>query len=272
MMGSPRAAIAAVAAVAAVALNKPVRKLDATIGELARRGLSAVGAGLRRLASPYCAICRVEHGDPVCPGCLQDFFDPGCTRCLVCGGRLSVVSPTAVPPGARCGRCLAEAPAFDRTIVLGDYAPPLDGMIMALKSGGRLDLARVFGHLLAERIGRHSSIDCLLAVPLALRRQRQRGFNQSMQIAQPIARRLAVPLLRGTLVRKRAGPPQQSLPLAARRGNVRGAFDLTRPLRAPCVAVVDDVMTSGATLDEVARVLKRAGAGQVINLVVARTD
>ena len=266
MMGSSRAAVAA------GVLHKPVRKLDATIGELARRGLSALSAGLRRLASPYCAICGIERGDPVCPGCLQDFFDPGCARCLVCGGRLSVVSPTAAAPAARCGRCLAEAPAFDRTIVLGDYAPPLDGMIMALKSGGRLDLARVFGHLLAERIGGHLSIDCLLAVPLALRRQRQRGFNQSMQIAQPIARRLAVPLLRRTLVRKRAGPPQQSLPLAARRGNVRGAFDLARPLRARRVALVDDVMTSGATLDEVAQVLKRAGAEQVINLVVARTE
>ncbi len=243
------------------------RKLDATIGELTRRGLSAVSAGLRRLASPYCAICRAEHGDPVCPGCLQDFLDPGCTRCLVCGARLTVVSPVA-----RCGRCLADAPAFDRTIVLGDYAPPLDGMVMALKSGARLDLARVFGDLLAERIGWHASIDCLLAVPLAVHRQRQRGFNQSMEIARPIARRLRLPLPRRTLVRMRAGPPQQSLPLAARRGNVRGAFGLSRLLPARRAAVVDDVMTSGATLDEVARVLKRAGVDQVVNLIVARTE
>jgi ComF family protein len=145
-------------------------------------------------------------------------------------------------------------------------------MIMALKSGGRLDLARVFGQLLAERIGSSASIDFLLAVPLAAQRQRERGFNQSMEIARSIARRLALPLLRRTLVRTRGGPPQQSLPLAARRGNVSGAFDLSQPLAAGRVAVVDDVMTSGATLHEVARVLKGAGCQQVVNLVVARTE
>ena len=161
---------------------------------------------------------------------------------------------------------------FDRTIVLGDYAPPLDGMVMALKAGGRLDLARVFGELLANRIAQRPPIDCLVAVPLAASRQRQRGFNQSIEIARVVARRLSVPLKRRALVRTRAGPPQQSLPLQARHGNVRAAFKLNGPLRGPCAAVVDDVMTSGATLDEVARVLKRAGLAQVINLVVARTD
>jgi ComF family protein len=115
-------------------------------------------------------------------------------------------------------------------------------------------------------------IEGLLAVPLAAQRQRERGFNQSMEIARSIARRLALPPLRRTLVRTRGGPPQQSLPLSARRGNVQGAFGLSQPLAARCVAVVDDVMTSGATLDEVARVLKRAGGQQVINLVVARTE
>lgn len=245
----------------------PSCKLNAAIDVLPRRALSLVSAGLRRLVSPHCAVCRVERGDPVCSGCLQDFFDPGCVRCFVCGVRV-----LAMPPTARCGRCLATAPAFDGTVVLGDYAPPLDGMVMALKSGGRLDLARVFGDLLAKRIGRHASIDCLLAVPLAVRRQRERGFNQSMEIARAIARCLALPVPRRTLVRTRAGPPQQSLPLQARRGNVRGAFGLSRPLSVRRAAVVDDVMTSGATLDEVARVLKQAGVEQVVNLVVARTE
>jgi len=237
------------------------------IGALARSALIRAGVGLRRLAAPYCAVCRVEPGDPVCRGCLQDFFDPGCPRCPVCGGRL-----TAAAPAMPCGRCLAAAPAFDGTIVLGDYAPPLDGMVMALKAGGRLDLARVFGQLLAERIGPRASIDCLFAVPLADRRQRERGFNQSMEIARVIARHLGVPLQRRTLVRKRAGPPQQSLPLQARRGNVRGAFGLNGPPTGRRAAVVDDVMTSGATLDEVARVLKGFGVERVVNLVVARTE
>jgi ComF family protein len=215
-------------------------------------------------------VCRVERGDPVCAGCRLDFFDPDCSRCVVCGDRLSVDRQSSTSP-QRCGRCLVAAPAFDHTIVLGDYAPPLDGMVTALKSGGRLDLARVFGHLLAERVGPVSSIECLCAVPLARQRHRHRGFNQSMEIARVVARHLALPLLRRALVRISGGPPQQSLPLQARRDNVKGAFHARGAIAVRCAAVVDDVMTSGATLDEIARVLKRAGVGQIVNLVVART-
>jgi ComF family protein len=258
-----RAVVPAVASTVAATLG-------ATIGA-ASDALHRVSAGLGRLAAPYCAVCRVERGDPVCSGCRQDFFDPSCARCAVCGDRLWSGPASTRSPARRCGRCLVAAPAFDCTIVLGDYAPPLDGMVTALKSGGRLDLARVFGHLLAERVGLRPSIDCLLAVPLARRRQQQRGFNQSLEIARVVARHLALPLLRRDLVRTAGGPPQQSLPLRARRDNVKGAFELRSTLAVRCAAVVDDVMTSGATLDEVARVLKRAGVEQIVNLVVART-
>jgi ComF family protein len=243
-----------------------LRSVGASIGAAATSAFLGINAGLRRLAAPYCAVCRVQRGDPVCPGCRQDFFDCSGARCVVCGDHLRVESRQTP-----CGRCLLAPPAFDRTIVLGDYMPPLDGMVTALKSGGRLDLARVFGDLLSERVGPRPAIDSVLAVPLARHRQRQRGFNQSMEIARVISRHLAVPLRARTLVRTGAGPPQQSLPLHARRANVRGAFTLGRALSARCAAVVDDVMTSGATLDEVAQVLKRGGVEQIINLVVART-
>jgi ComF family protein len=237
---------------------------------IASRIASTVASGLRRLAAPQCVVCRVEPGDPVCRGCLQDFFDPSLARCFVCAGRLPALL-AAAPLALRCGRCLAAPPGFDQTIALGDYAPPLDGMVIALKSGARLDLARVFGHLLAARVPDRAGFDCILAVPLAQRRQRERGFNQSLEIARVVARRLSVPLRRRALARVRAGPPQQSLPLQARHRNVRGAFALQSPLAARHVGVVDDVLTTGATLDEVAHVLKRAGAAQVVNLVIART-
>jgi ComF family protein len=229
--------------------------------------LHRIEAGLRRLAAPHCAVCLVERGDPVCCGCLQDFFDAHCTRCTVCAARLS-----GARSGVTCGRCLAAPPGFDRTVALGDYAPPLDGMVMALKSGGRLDLARVFGQLLAARAAHGVRLDCLVAVPLADSRQRERGFNQSLEVARVVARRLSVPLQRRSLTRVRPGPPQQSLPLQARRRNVRGAFALSGLPPARCVGVVDDVMTTGATLDEVAQLLRRAGVERVVNLVVARTD
>ena len=230
------------------------------------RLLHRIGAAARRLVAPDCAVCRVERGDPVCPGCLRDFFDPLSARCPVCAQRLP-----GLAPATDCARCVADRPAYDRTIAVGDYAPPLDGMVVALKSGGRLDLARVFGDLLAERLGA-VPIDCLLAVPLAAHRQRERGFNQSLEIARAVARRLSLPLLHRALSRTRGGPPQQSLPLQARRGNVRGAFALGGSLWGLRVGIVDDVMTSGATLDEIAGLVKRGGAAQVVNLVVARTE
>jgi len=230
-------------------------------------------AWLLRLAVPRCAVCdvcEVQDGDPVCRGCLRDFFDPACVRCAVCAAHLarSLAAPAAA---IRCGRCLASPPRFDFTVALGEFQPPLDGMVMALKAGGRLDLARVFGRLLAPRAAALGPVDGIVAVPLDPRRLRERGFNQSMQIAATVGAALQVPVWRFALARSRAGRPQQSLPLSQRRRNVRGAFTAS-PLPPACrLAVVDDVMTSGATLDEVAAVLKRAGAAHVVNLVVART-
>jgi len=239
--------------------------------KLATRLARRFGGALARVLAPQCAVCEVEDGDPVCAGCLQDFFDTDGARCSVCGARLVAA---LLPRGtaARCGRCLAAPPHFDRTLALGDYAPPLDGMITALKSGARLDLARVFGLLLAARAHGLGPFEAVLPVPLDPRRMRERGFNQSQQIAVTLARALAVPVLPGLLLRTRGGPPQQSLPLARRRRNVRGAFELVRRPGLRRLAVVDDVMTSGATLDEIARLLKRAGVEQAFNLVVARTD
>jgi ComF family protein len=237
------------------------------------RTFRRAGAALMRLAAPQCAVCQVNDADvggPVCAGCLCDFFDAGCIRCEVCAVRLA--GPLAAPGAAvRCGRCLAAPPRFDRTVVLGDYEPPLDGMVMALKSGGRLDLARVFGQLLAQRASCIEPVDGILAVPLDPKRLRERGFNQSLQIAATVGRALQVPVLRNALVRTRACRPQQSLPLTQRRRNVRGAFAVGRLQAARRVGLVDDVLTSGATLDEVAGVLKGAGVAQVVNLVVART-
>ncbi len=238
----------------------------------------SLGAGLRHLVSAQCPVCEIERGDPVCDGCLQDFFDASEPRCLVCAGRLP--APRAVSPAeggateparVRCGRCLARPAHFDRTIALGDYAPPLDGMVTAFKSGARLDLARVFGLLLAARARSLGPIGAIVPVPLSAQRMRARGFNQSLEMARTIGRSLNVPVLRQALVRRLSGPPQQALPLPARRRNVRGAFSAPRALAAKSVALIDDVMTSGATLDEAARTLKAAGAGPVVNLIVART-
>ncbi|HXF45088.1 MAG TPA: ComF family protein [Burkholderiaceae bacterium] len=220
----------------------------------------------RRLARA-CLLCGTQPGAPVvCTECGADFLSPARPRCACCAARLPEPAPA-------CGRCLREAPHFDATFTLADYAPPMDGVIVALKFGHRLELAAALGALLAQWARAALDLDdALIApVPLAFERQAERGFNQALEIARVAARDLGLPLATGALTRVKHAPPQEALGLAERRRNVRGAFAASDAVAGRRVIVVDDVMTSGATLDEIARVLKAAGAARVTNLVVART-
>src|SRR5262245_44017741 len=213
-----------------------------------------------------CVICATERGEPlVCRGCKEDFFASGTPRCARC----------AIPlfSGAElCGPCLRHPPHFDATLALADYATPIDGLVIALKFGHRLELAPLLGGLLAEQAhGLGRPYPLLLPVPLAFERLAERGFNQSFEIARAAARAMGATFDGRKLIRVRHAPAQASLRLDARRRNIRGAFVVRGNVRNLRVAVVDDVMTTGSTLDEVARVLKAAGAAHVTNLVIART-
>ena len=170
-----------------------------------------------------------------------------------------------------CGRCLADAPYFDATTALADYKPPVDRIVMALKFSARLDLASFFGTLLAQRLPRQQLCEAIvIPVPLAFERMRQRGFNQSHQMARAFAAAGALRFAPDRLLRVRHTPPQQTLALKERRLNVRDAFAVQGAVIGESVFVVDDVMTTGSTLNEIARVLKRAGAVHVHNLIAAR--
>ncbi len=191
-----------------------------------------------------------------------------CERCAI-----SVPGTGAEAPRV-CGRCLANLPHFDATTTLADYVSPVDGMVIALKFTARLDLAKFFGRLLEQRLStqRISARDAIVVpVPLTFERARQRGFNQSLHIARAFAAAGDHRLVVDRLLRIRHTPPQQSLALKERRRNVRGAFAVEGDASGQSIFVVDDVMTTGSTLDEIARVLKRAGATRVHNLIVART-
>jgi ComF family protein len=219
-------------------------------------------AALRRWLRPACAVCSLARGF-VCPACEADFFSPSRWRCRVCALPLQAAADV-------CGGCLARPPHFHRTTALADYAPPVDGMVMALKFGARLDLASVFGHLLGQRAQPPDGA-LVIAVPLAYERMSERGFNQSLQIARAYCAATGARLATDAIRRIRHAPPQQSLALADRRRNIRGAFSAVADLAHSSVLVVDDVMTTGSTMDEVARVLIAAGAVHVHALVVART-
>lgn len=210
-----------------------------------------------------CVLCAGASGEPaVCAACEAELplLAESCPCC-------------AMPsPGAqRCGSCLKRAPHYDRTIALYRYEFPLDRLLQALKYHGRLALAAWFGGGLARRLQTHPRPEVLIPVPLARSRLRERGFNQAVEIARPLSRLLDLELDCRAVRRQRATLPQFDLPLEARARNIRGAFASGPSVAGKRVAVLDDVMTSGATLDEVAATLKRAGAVEVENWVVART-
>jgi ComF family protein len=214
---------------------------------------------LELLFGGTCYLCRGAASKLLCAACDADLprLDPlRCPRCAL-----------ESPRGEVCGRCLSEAPHYDATVAALAYEFPADALVHALKFRGELALAGLLGSLLHQRISNHE-VDCVIPVPLSAERLRARGYNHAVEIA----RHLRPARLEAALCeRSRDTPPQMELPYAERRRNVRGAFRCTRALAGESVAVVDDVMTTGATLDEVARVLKAAGASRVTNWVVART-
>lgn len=228
-----------------------------------------IGALLRIFYPPVCLVCRAPgHGDlDLCAPCRAElpWFTHGCALCA-----------RRLPEGAGpvCGACLKHPPAFDVTRAAFRYAPPVDRLIAGLKYRGRLAHARLLGQLWAETLPAPAPPpELLLPVPLHPARLRERGFNQSLELARPLARRLGVPVA-ATLVRRTIPTaPQQGLRGRERRRNVRHAFELAPALIADpprSVALVDDVMTTGSTAGEIARLLKRAGARRVEVWVLAR--
>lgn len=172
-----------------------------------------------------------------------------------------------------CKRCIAEPPHFDATIALADYHAPLDTLALDLKFHARLAAADEFARQLhaAFESTDTAAPDVVAPVPLSPRRLRMRGYNQAWSIGKPLARRLGS-LADATLIgRIRDTAPQAKLDLDTRRTNVGNAFTVLREIRGQHVAIVDDVMTSGATLDALAFTLKAAGARRVTNFVALRT-
>lgn len=216
-----------------------------------------------RLAQP-CLLCATRcQGDLLCPACLNDLPRLPPSRCPTCA------LPT--PLGEICGRCLKQPPAFTATRAVYRYAFPLDALLQHFKYGHELALAGFFAERLTETLTPADCPDLLLPMPLHPRRLQERGFNQATEIARRLADRLDIPLALQACSRQLDTPPQAALPLKARRDNIRGAFACDRDLAGKRIALVDDVMTSGASLGELARTVLRAGAREVQAWVIART-
>lgn len=217
-----------------------------------------------------CALCGQACGQVVCVHCHAQYVGEH-ARCARCANPLPA-------PAALCGACLADPPAFDATVVAADYAAPLDQLVLQLKFASQLALAPWFAQLVRDAVlARPGYVlpDLLCPVPLGPQRLVERGFNQALEIARPLARSLGVPL-QARLARREVDTQAQSgVAPGERRRNIRGAFsvapEMMEALVGRHVGVVDDVMTTGSTLDELASTLKQAGAARVTNLVFART-
>jgi len=225
------------------------------------------GRVLRTLLPPRCVLCggRGEGERDLCSGCAGDFAAnlPACPRCAL---------PLASPAPA-CGACLAREPPFTAAWAPFRYGHPLDLLETRFKFGRDLAAGRVLAALLVERARLAGPVlpALIVPVPLHVARLRERGYNQALELARPLAAGLGVPLREDVLLRTRATPPQTGLDARARRRNLRGAFALAPGfVLPPHVVVLDDVMTTGATLREAASLLREQGAARVDAWALAR--
>jgi ComF family protein len=182
-----------------------------------------------------------------------------CPRCAL---------PTA--SGEQCGACLHHPPHYDATFAACRYEFPLDRLLQAYKYDGALAMGALFAQLLGDVLHDPPNVDLIVPLPLAPRRLRERGFNQSHEIARRLGSRTGIDVDPRAAMRIRDTTVQAELPVGDRSRNVRAAFTATAAVMGRRIAVVDDVMTTGATLDEFARSLKSNGALHVENWVVAR--
>ena len=230
--------------------------------------LSWPGLNALRLPS-LCALCHGWGPQRVCPACVKRWAGAAfrCARC-------AIGTPTAT---AQCGACVLNPPPYAGAVAAFDYATPWDGLIARFKFNEALDLVPSMTQqlLCAIRATGVTLPELLLPVPLSESRLRERGYNQAWEIARRLGKALALRADAHLLLRTKDTPHQLALPPSARAANVRGAFAVEplrlREVRGKHVALIDDVLTTGATAAEISRTLLRAGAAAVQIWVLART-
>lgn len=238
---------------------------------LKNRQLLSVDTLKQVLFRQNCVLCNANINAPqtsnhaVCRPCLNDLPWHPTNSCPQCGLTSS---------GMVCGRCLNSPPDFDATKAVFLYAYPIDAMMQRYKYGNNLNLGETFGEFLAEKMNIEDglkNIDLIIPMPLHAIRLKERGFNQALEIAKLVCKNHKDKLDYKSIERQTLTPPQASLPLKERVKNIKGAFKVNADLAGKRIAIIDDVMTTGASLNELAITLKKAGAVHVECWVIART-
>lgn len=232
--------------------------------------LTRLCAPLRPQAWPLpgaCWTCLAWGRDRICPDCRRTFAAPQ-SRCQGCALRLPEGSTTPL-----CGHCVKAPLGLDACWAAVDFQPPWDGLLHALKYRSQTGTAAALAELLADTLPRAQPIDAILPVPLHEARLRTRGHNPSALLAQALARPWQLPVREDCVLRVRDTPSQTRLDRSARQRNLREAFALApqAEVRGQHLLLVDDVLTTGATLAALAQLLRRHGAASIQACVVART-
>ncbi len=236
--------------------------------------ITRFSAGLvRHLVStvypPRCVLCGSRGFDDmdICEVCYRRLPWIG-SACIQCAIPLAKHSCNQL----KCGQCLKKPPAFDRSLSLFTYEKDAVTLIQQLKFNEKLAYSRLLGSMLADAIDKHTVElpDIILPVPLYTKRLKQRGFNQATELARPVANIFNIPLDKQAVRRVRDTRSQTELDKKQRRKNIRAAFEIVEPLCAQHVVVVDDVVTTTSTANEMACLLKRAGIERVDVWSIAR--
>lgn len=238
--------------------------LNTRLAQLFRARNCLLCLGIAEGKLPLCAACEAE----------LPYLSHCCQRCAL-----------PLPQAQQeliCGQCLHKAPLQERTLSLFSYEAPVAQMISQLKFQDRLVYSQLLGTLLAQKLCQHyqthpgQSPEAILCVPLSQQRLAERGFNQVERLARPLAKQLQLPILQGLCKRAIHTPPQLSLPATARQKNMKHAFRVTKPLVYQNqilrhIAVFDDVITTGATLNALSQTLKSQGIERITWWSIART-
>ncbi|HET8710286.1 MAG TPA: ComF family protein [Spongiibacteraceae bacterium] len=214
--------------------------------------------------SRHCVFCGTTSPDDICVGCAAELpYIENC--CQQCGIPMSHDS--------LCGDCLIAPPQFARCLAPLRYEVPISHLVGSFKYRGNFNHGRILSQLLIERLRQESTItvDALIPVPLHWRRRWSRGFNQSEIVADELSRAFGLQVQTRWLRRIRGGTPQQRLDADARQKNLRDAFACSHEIEGRHLAVIDDVVTTGATANAIARILRESGAASVQIWALART-
>jgi len=221
----------------------------------------------------------IKHTCPLCADASENLICTSCktmlpnivTQCFQCGLPLDKID--TLTHTLLCGQCLQTPPAFDACISPYHYALPINQFITQLKFHQKLHYARVLADLLIDKIDKATEKlpECIIPVPLHPARLRQRGFNQALEIARPIAKKYSLKLDSQCCKRIVSTPPQMEQNKLARQKNIRNAFRVLDNFNYQDIAIVDDVMTTGHTLNELARLFREHGAKRIQVWAVARS-